>query len=160
MDQLVTYIRECWAKFRTYLTRKEGEAITFIAILEFQNSGYAHLHVLIDRHIPFVWIQQAWQAIGGGKFVNVKHVDIRRIAAYLSKYLTKEPLLSPNLGKYRRYTTSRSIVMFSKPEKSRWVLIMANLEYLRTLIEGPLTAEKRDENGGLEEFTVSVPISP
>lgn len=159
-DQSVTYIRSCWAKFRTYLTRKEGEAITFISILEFQKNGYAHLHALVDRRIPFDWIQDAWQSVGGGKFVNITQADIHRIAAYLSKYLTKEILLSPHFGKFRRYTTSRSVVMFVKPQKGTWRLIMAPLEYLHELAESILTAASTDVHGALDEFTTSVPISP
>ena len=159
-DQSPVYIRKCWAKFRTYLTRKEGQSITFIAVLEFQKSGYAHLHVLVDRHLSFSWIQQAWMALGGGKFVNIKQTEVHKIAAYLSKYLTKDLLLAPQFGKFRRYTTSRSITMFLKADKGVWRLVKTSLEYLRTLVDRTLIGETIDDNGHLDELTVSAPISP
>ncbi len=127
-EESITYARECWNKMRTYFKRKFGKAITYIVILEFQKSGYAHLHVLVDRFISQSWIQSKWQAVGGGKFVNIRQVDIHRVSAYLSKYLTKDLLLSHQYQKYRRYTTSRDIKLVKKPEKGQWSLIVAPIE--------------------------------
>lgn len=114
------YIRDVWAKFRTYLKRRYGKSIAFITVLELQKSGYAHLHILIDRYIPQAWIQEIWQRLGGGKYVNIKFVDIHRISAYLSKYLTKEIFLSQFKPGTRRFTTSRNIKLFVKAPKGTW----------------------------------------
>jgi hypothetical protein len=40
------------------------------------------------------WISQAWQSVGGCRIVDIRLVDIHRVGAYLSKYLTKDLLLS------------------------------------------------------------------
>jgi len=88
--------------------------VQFISVLEFQKNGSPHLHLLIDRWIEWKWLQTVWQALGGGLFVNIKFVDIHRVAAYLSKYLTKDLLLSAPKGT-RRITSSRNIQLLEKP---------------------------------------------
>jgi hypothetical protein len=107
----VTYIRECFNKFRVYLGRDYGK-IKYISVVEFQKkSGIAHLHVLVGSYIPQAWIKQAWMSCGGGWMVDIRQVDVHRIPQYLSKYLTKDLLNTCPKGK-RRVTTSRGIVLF------------------------------------------------
>ncbi len=112
-DESVEHIKLCWNKLRTYLKRKFGKSVSFITILEFHKSGYAHMHILVDKYIEQKWLSETWQALGGGKIVDIKYVDIHRIAHYLSKYLTKQTFLK-NYGKNRRYTTSRNMSLFKK----------------------------------------------
>lgn len=150
------YIRETWAKFRVYLQRHYSESISYISILEYQKSGYAHLHVLIDRYIPFTWIQQAWRRLGGGTFVNVKFVDVHRIAAYLSKYLTKEMFLTEYPLGARRYSTSRGIRLFKKPKKGLWQLIKRSLDVMREASRDFKTEDMYDEHGLLSWFRLEV----
>ena len=57
------YLKNCWRKMRLVLQRKFGASIQFIAVLEFQKSGLAHLHVLVGLYIPQDWLSQAWQSI-------------------------------------------------------------------------------------------------
>src|SRR5262249_29254917 len=73
-EESVDYIRECFNKFRTYLRRLLGSAVPYIAVLELQKSGMAHLHVLLNRFIPKTQIDQAWNAVGGG-FTWINQVD-------------------------------------------------------------------------------------
>lgn len=157
-EESVKYARKCWNKMRTYLRREFGEPITFIAILEFQKSGYAHLHILIDRYIRHSWIQKNWQAVGGGKFVNIRQVNIRRISAYLSKYLTKELLLAPYYQQYRRYTTSRDIKLFIKAEKGLWTLFRSPLEYLLALAPKNVIEIGASPEGFQEWFNILEPL--
>ena len=107
----VRYLRKVFNKFRLYLRRKYSSSIKYIAVLEFHQSGIAHLHVLVDRFIPWDWIRQSWSALGGGQVVFIKYVDVHRISRYLSKYLTKELLLSAPM-RSRRVTTSRSLHLY------------------------------------------------
>ncbi len=90
----VAYINKAFPKFRTCLKRKFQVSITYIRVLEFQQNGNPHFHVLVDRFIPAAWVKKTWQAVGGGRIVDIRFVDIHRISRYLSKYLTKELLLS------------------------------------------------------------------
>ncbi len=158
--QSVRYIRECWSKLRVYLRRKFGESITYICILEFQLNGYAHLHILVDRYIDFGWIQANWQAVGGGYRVSIDWVDAHRIGAYLSKYLTKELMLSPLYGRYRRFTTSQSLELIAKSAKGVWFLIKSDLDYLSKLAGSNVLAAERDPDNVLQSMTLSVAIGP
>jgi len=154
-EQSVIYIKKSWAKFRIYLKRKFSSSITYIAITEFQKNGYAHLHVLVDRRIPFAWIQQSWQAVGGGKFVNIQMVGINNVSAYLSKYLTSDILLSPNYGKYRRYSTSRDLKLFPKPKNGSWELIKLPISLIIEQYPRGKINEIRLDNGIIEWFNLS-----
>src|SRR5262249_421753 len=126
-------------------------SISFITITELQTSGYAHLHVLIDRFIPQAWISQAWQAIGGGKIVFITQVDIHRVAAYLSKYLTKDFLLADR-ARQRRYTTSRDIRLFAQQAGQGWKLLKLSLDSLHRRAGGEIIAETWNSDGVLTAF--------
>jgi hypothetical protein len=113
VDSAVRYLRLVFNKFREYLRRRFRVAPNFICVLEFTQRGIPHLHILFDRYIEFEWIKKTWDRLGGGRIVYIKRVTIRNVARYLSKYLTKELLLSAPKGT-RRTTTSRSIKLFPR----------------------------------------------
>jgi hypothetical protein len=69
-ENSVAYLNRTFAKLRTYLKRHFRTSIKYIRVLEFQQNGTAHFHVLVDRYIPQKWLQKAWQAVGGGRQVN------------------------------------------------------------------------------------------
>ncbi len=114
----VRHIRDVFNHFREYLRRKylrqkNGDRINFICVLEFTQRGVPHLHILLDRYIPQRWVSNVWNRLGGGRIVFVKPVTVHNVARYLSKYLTKDMLLSAPKGT-RRITTSRTIKLFPK----------------------------------------------
>jgi hypothetical protein len=109
----VFHLRLCFNKFREYLKRKYGTVPPYICVLEFTKAGIPHLHILLDRYIPQAWISQTWAGLGGGEIVFIKQVTIANVTRYLSKYLTKDLLLSAPKGA-RRITTARSIKLFPK----------------------------------------------
>ena len=78
----------------------------------------AHLHVLIDRYVPKEWLDVAWNAVGGG-FTWIKYVDVHRVSAYISKYLTKA-LVGSLTSKKKRISTSRGIRLLQKRESAGW----------------------------------------
>jgi hypothetical protein len=82
----VVYLRETFNKLRTYLRRKYGCAPKYIAVLEFHDNGKPHLHVLVDRFIEQAWLSAAWEAVGGGRIVDIRFVDLHRVSHYLAKY--------------------------------------------------------------------------
>jgi hypothetical protein len=102
-DESVEYIRACFDKFRTYLKRKYQVAVKYIAVIELQKSGMAHLHILVDRFLEKPWLDAAWHAVGGG-FTWIKYTDVHRVSAYVSKYLTKE-LFAEVPSKKKRIST-------------------------------------------------------
>jgi hypothetical protein len=150
----VVYLNRVWAKLRIYLKREYGIAPAYIRVLEFQKNGTPHLHILIDRYIEFLWLQRAWQAIGGGKFVRVEFVDVHRVAHYVSKYLTKELLLSAPL-RTRRVTTSRGVHLLEKqPKEITWELLRVPIFVLFHLLEKRVVACFPDAEGYLESFSI------
>jgi hypothetical protein len=128
------YIRECWRKMRVVLARRYGKSLPFVAGLEFQGSGIAHLHVLFGVYIPQAWLSDAWQSIGGGRIVDIRQVGVHRVAGYLAAYLSGAKVvytlsLLPRRG--RIFTTSRSIVLWGKKKSSGWLLSRDTLWSLR-----------------------------
>ena len=131
----VRHLRRVFNKFREYLKREYGVAPRYICVLEFTRHGVPHLHLLFDRYIPHEWVSTTWDRLGGGHVVWVKRVEVKNVARYLSKYLTKELLLSAPKGT-RRITTSRSIRLFPKFHSG------INWEFLRESIWSLLTAHR------------------
>lgn len=150
----VAYLNRTWAKFRTYLKRKFGIVPTFIRVLEFQQNGNPHFHILIGHFIEWSWIKAAWQAVGGGLFVNIKWVDVHRVSRYLSKYLTKELLLSAPL-RSRRVTSSRDIHLNEKPTSEiKWEFVRYSIFGLYEWHRQEVTGFQLDAEGILESFSI------
>jgi hypothetical protein len=150
----VAYINKVFGKWRTYLKRKFGVSITYIRVLEFQKNGNPHFHILVDRFIPQAWIKQSWQAVGGGKFVHIQFVDVHRISRYLSKYLTKEMLLSAP-KRSRRVTVSRGLKLLEKSKASSdtaWRLIRISIWVLFDVLIPDLRTVEFDLEGVLKSF--------
>lgn len=128
------YLRDCWRKMRVYLSRRFGKSIDFIAVLEFQQSGVAHLHLLVGVFIPQRWLSEAWQSVGGGEIVDIRFVDIHRVAGYLTRYLSGDKIadtLSCLPSRGRIFGSSRSISFWGKKEKRGWWMVKASLDTLR-----------------------------
>ena len=164
-EDSIKYIRSTFNKFRVSLKRKYGEPISYICIVELQKSGNPHFHILVDRHIPQDWISKSWQAVGGGRIVDIRMVDIHRAPHYLTKYLSKQSILSVPRG-VRRYTTSRNIRLFrgnnrmgnqyvlefvdSKP--SGWSVARRDIEYYYYNACLDILAENFDDDGSIRFF--------
>jgi hypothetical protein len=132
-ESSIEYIRETWRKMRVSLQRFLGKPIEFIAVLELQRTGVAHLHVLVGTYLPQDWLSKAWQGVGGGKIVDIRWVDVHRISAYLSKYLTSRTLTELPAGT-RRFSCSRGIVLWArKQHRSGWWICALPIEKLRGL---------------------------
>ena len=146
----VPYMRMVFNKFREYLRRKYGESPKYVCVLEFTQKGVPHLHVLIDRYIPQKWISKTWARLGGGRIIHIKQVTVRNVARYLSKYLTKELLLSAPKGT-RRITAARAIKLFPKFNSGiAWELVRESIWQLLTAHSGATFSFQSD----LFRFTI------
>lgn len=150
----VVYIRGCWSKMRTYFLRRYSEPPKFIAVMELQKrTGLAHLHIVVDRYIEQAWIKKNWTAVGGGEQVHIQLVDAHRSAAYLSKYLSKDLLLSAPAG-VRRVSTSRSIRLNEKKSSEyEWQIVKTTIDRMYVLLRDVATDEVRTD-GELESFSI------
>ena len=151
--ELVQFLRELWRKMRVYLKRKLGRSPKFIAVLEFQKNGNPHLHVLLDSYLPKEWLLHSWQSLGGG-FTDIRFVDVKFVAAYLAKYMTKAWREDFPKG-CRRITASRGLVFFErKKSDGEWQLHRQTIEQFfgKADQQGiPIHApEFRDEDGVTE----------
>jgi hypothetical protein len=146
------YINGVFADFRVYLKRRLGYAPDYIRILEYQKNGNAHLHVLLNRYLPQDWVSEAWSSVGGGRIVDIKHVDIHRVSRYLSKYLTKQMLmLAPKSA--RRVTTSRTIRLLEKRVGDfAWRMIRVPILRLFDVYRARVTRIQSDAEGFLFAF--------
>jgi len=127
-DKSIAVINKIWSKFSIYLKRKYKGRINYKKIIEIHKRGIAHPHVLIDRFILQRLLSSAWSALGGGKIVDIRYVDLHSISSYVSKYITKE-MTSTAFRNYRRYGTSPGIRIIEKPafsegnwKFSKWTL--------------------------------------
>jgi hypothetical protein len=149
---------------RVLLQRRHGGSIHFIAVLEFQKSGIAHLHVLFGLFIPHDWLSKAWQSVGGGKIVDIRYVEIRRVVAYLTAYLTSAKIvhtLDRLPRRARIFSTSRGIRLAKPAGKSGWWLKRKHITYLHH--HSPNAIEQRyetlDEGGRPVLVSYQAPIS-
>ena len=134
------YIRNCWRKMRVKLERKFGASVIFISVLEYQKSGIAHLHVLVGVYIDQRWLSQAWQAVGGGSIVDIRIVDVHRVAGYLASYLAGEKVektlrLLP--FRARIFSSSRSIKLQEKGKSSGWWPSRRDIGFLFAVCRDP-----------------------
>ena len=149
----IRYLNAAFAKLRVYLQRECRVAPQYIRILEFQKNGNPHFHILIDRYIDLEWIRRAWVAVGGGFMVDIRFVDVHRVSRYLSKYLTKELLMSAPL-RCRRVTTSRGIKLLEKTlTDMSWTLIKVTISRLLDVYGRAVSAVWLDPDQMLESFT-------
>ncbi len=124
------YIAEVFADFRIYMKRRLGVNPKYIRVIESQKNGNPHLHILLDCYLKQDWVSGAWSALGGGKIVDIRRVDMHRASHYLSKYLTKEMLMSAP-KRTRRVTTSRTIKLNPKNDSDpTWTLLYMPIEIL------------------------------
>jgi len=135
------YIRNCWRKFRVSLAREFKGSLPFVGVLEFQKNGNAHLHVLFGRYIPREWLLAAWQAIGGGEYVDIRFVDVHRVSAYLCVYLAGDKVahtleLLPKRA--RIFTTARCIRLWPKKEKRDWWMRRESIDALYDAAVNPV----------------------
>lgn len=120
------YIQDCWNKFLIVIRRKYGKKLDFIRVNEAHKSGYPHINFLTNRYINVRWLRKQWQSLGGGYRNRVEYVSIKRVAAYLSKYLSKVGCHLPK--GYRHNSLSREVSLVWKQikytsEKKSWQLL-------------------------------------
>jgi hypothetical protein len=152
----VRYLSRIFAKLRVYWWREYKISPQYIRILEFQKNGTPHLHILVDQYIPREWIKGAWVAVGGGYMVDIRYVDVHNISRYVSKYVTKELLLSPAPPRSRRVTTSRGIKLLQKQRTDTiWQLLKVPVSRLHEIYAEHVVSLVNDEDGILESFIVA-----
>jgi hypothetical protein len=113
---------ERWKRFHERIRRRFG-AIEYIAVVEPQKRGAAHIHVVYrGPFIPQRWLSAAAAGSGFGKIADIRRPP-RQVATYLAKYLTKElrdPFVAPPRY-FRRVRWTKGWSDWKRPDRpKRW----------------------------------------
>lgn len=95
---------------------KKIDKLSFIRVLEYQNKGRPHYHILLNQYVPHALVKKAV----GKKVYDIEDLEKddgssqtkdKRAASYLSKYFTKETvqMMKSEENKEKLVSTSRDI---------------------------------------------------
>jgi hypothetical protein len=102
------YITERWNALRTEL-RDRYEDLSYLWVRhEGDERDRPHLHLLVDRYLPQSELSQLAQRVGLGQVVDIRRVDARNAAHYISAYLGRGALSFLPDGS-RRYGSSADV---------------------------------------------------
>jgi hypothetical protein len=119
---------ERWKRFRMRVERRWGR-IEYIAVVERQKRGAAHVHVVYrGPFIPQQWLSRVAAECGFGRVADIRRSN-PKLMRYLAKYLTKE-LSDPSAAPpryFRRVRWSRGWCVWEKrsravPWNDWWIL--------------------------------------
>jgi len=135
-EQHYKILQECWRRFitecrRTKTLRADQRNFQFIRVPEQHQSGYMHMHLIIDSYLRQQDLYTIWNHIihettkdpflGGG--VHLKDIATPAVGArYIIKYVTK--LFSEETYIVRHYSKSGEVVLFTKKYRnSGWSFV-------------------------------------
>lgn len=90
---------------RLIRARYPSAEVQYFLVWESTKSGWPHCHLLLRApYIPQRWLSQQWALLTHAPIVDIRRAHHRgAAAAYLSKYLSKQPSVPPG---FRRFRTS------------------------------------------------------
>jgi len=104
-------ITEAWARFRHLLAKVGFKHIKFFWTKEFTVRGVRHLHCVLNAYIPHAVLKACWRKATNGisYIVDIRSCNnVRKIAGYMSKYVTKSMMRERRFAKNeRRYAFSQ-----------------------------------------------------
>jgi len=142
-EQMHEYITDRWNAMRTELNdRYPGLSYVWIRH-EGDEKGRPHLHLLVDRYLPQSALSEMSVRVGLGEVVDIRRVNARNAAHYLTSYLGKGALAQLPDG-LRRYGSSSDIsldVRGGGDDDRDWKLMMDDYEIRRRESGEPLRRE-------------------
>ena len=138
------YITERWNALRTEINdRYPGLSYVWIRH-EGDREGRPHLHLLVDRYLPQSELSELSARVGLGDIVDIRRVNARNAAKYLTSYLGKGALANLPKG-LRRYGSSSDITLevrggveSDEDNPTDWRLMMDDFEITPVALEKPL----------------------
>lgn len=147
------YLTERFNALRTSLNDRY-DGLSYIWVREEGENDNPHLHLIVDRYLPQDELSHLSERAGLGRVVNIKRVEARSMAKYLTKYLTKGSMANLPKGA-RRYGSSADIDLSVRggDGEGDWSLMMDDYvtrgpegEPLRRPVErGDLVAQRKWE---------------
>ena len=123
---VLTTLRSLYRNFKKFIqrVRRKYPGISFIRTIEVHQSGFPHIHLVVDSFIPIAFLQKHWHDLGGGwvditsgnKQSRVKRpANAKQAARYLTEELEKRVQDPHKLGhvfwqaNLKSVTTSRNL---------------------------------------------------
>ena len=102
--------------FKILRRRYPRSRLEYALVWEQTKRGYPHAHVLLRApYIPQAFLSRTWERLSGAKIIDIRMVRTEgEAAAYVSKYLTKDPAVPEG---YKRYRTSRRYTQPQEPHQ-------------------------------------------
>lgn len=93
INRLMKILRRKWPTHR----------VEYGLVWEKTKKGWPHAHLLIRApFIPQAFLSRTWQRLSGAKVVDIRLVRTEgQAAAYVSKYVSKQPAVPPGYRRYR-----------------------------------------------------------
>ncbi len=76
-----------WDLFQKRLKRVFPD-IAWIKVIEFQQNGYPHFHIILNKYIHHSWIKQTWISLSGGEVFRIEKVKNDSVSRYVAGYLS------------------------------------------------------------------------
>jgi hypothetical protein len=137
-------IDEAWNRFKYFcklMRFRYRERFQYIAVPEYQKRGAVHFHLAIAGHYEVGTVRRLWRRACGKEGGNIditspkkfgkKSWNPKRIANYISKYITKSEIVGFNK---RRYSTGGKILL-PIPERGWLALGVPVVQILRQVVE-------------------------
>jgi hypothetical protein len=105
------------------------DGLSYVWVREEGENDNPHLHLIVDRYLPQDELSVLSKRVGLGEIVDIRRVDARNMAKYLTKYLTKGSMATLPKGS-RRYGSSADIdlsVRGGGGDGRDWSLMMDDL---------------------------------
>jgi hypothetical protein len=129
------YLTERFNALRTELNDRYP-GLSYVWVREEGEGDNPHLHLIVDRFLPQGELSEISKRVGLGEVVDIRRVEARNMAKYLTKYLTKGSMADLPKGA-RRYGSSADIdlnVRGGGGDEREWSLMMD--DYLITTEDG------------------------
>lgn len=68
--EILRTLRRTFQRFLKRIKRQYSK-FSFVRTLEIHQSGYPHIHMIVNRYIPIAFLQVHWKEVGGG-FVDIR----------------------------------------------------------------------------------------
>jgi hypothetical protein len=138
------YITDRWNALRTEL-RDRYENLSYLWVRhEGDERDRPHLHLLVDRFLPQSELSQLADRVGLGRVVDIRRVDARNAAHYISAYLGRGALSFLPDGA-RRYGSSADVDLDPRnpggddESSERWALVAYD-----SIVDGWVSASAGD----------------
>ena len=104
-SEAAVLLSAAWTKVRRELLRERGKgSLAFLAVFEATKRGWPHLHIVARcKYIDQKWLSRRMAALHDSPVVDVRKIHgVRKVAAYVSKYVGKNPHRFDGVKRYWR----------------------------------------------------------